>query len=71
MMIGVGDNPSGREAIVPLEKAGQMGFGGGGDVVVPIELSIDGQKFAAATARYTRAQLLRGSARNARKVGLA
>jgi len=25
----VGDNPSGVEAIVPLEKAGQMGFGGG------------------------------------------
>lgn len=28
----IGDNPSGKEAIVPLEKAGAMGFGGGGGV---------------------------------------
>jgi hypothetical protein len=24
----LGDNPSGTEAVIPLEKAGQMGFGG-------------------------------------------
>ena len=27
-MAMVGDNPSGKEAIIPLEKAGEMGFGG-------------------------------------------
>lgn len=31
MLAVIGDNPSHREAIVPLEKAGEMGFGGGGD----------------------------------------
>lgn len=66
----LGDNRSGTEAIVPLEKAGQMGFGSG-DLVVPVNLSIDGQTFARATARYTRSELLRGTARNARSVGLS
>lgn len=27
----IGDNPSGKEAVIPLEKAGEMGFGGKGD----------------------------------------
>lgn len=30
----IGDNPSGIEAVIPLEKAGQMGFGGGGSLTV-------------------------------------
>jgi phage-related protein len=29
MLAQIGDNRSGREAIVPLERAGEMGFGGG------------------------------------------
>jgi len=27
----IGDNPSGKEAVIPLEKAGDMGFGGQGN----------------------------------------
>ena len=34
----IGDNPSGKEAVIPLEKAGQMGFGGG-DITVNINVS--------------------------------
>lgn len=34
----IGDNPSGKEAVIPLEKAGQMGFGGGNG---PITLNIN------------------------------
>ena len=33
MLAMLGDNRSGREAIVPLERAGEMGFGGKGPVV--------------------------------------
>lgn len=34
----IGDNRSGKEAVIPLEKAGQMGFGGG-DITVNINVS--------------------------------
>ncbi|MAA64952.1 MAG: hypothetical protein CL581_09280 [Alteromonadaceae bacterium] len=34
----IGDNASGKEAVIPLEKAGQMGFGGG-DITVNINVS--------------------------------
>lgn len=38
----LGDNPSRREAVVPLERAGEFGFGGGGvQVVVPPGFGID------------------------------
>lgn len=30
----IGDNPSGREAIVPLERAGELGFGGGVSITI-------------------------------------
>ena len=33
MLAMIGDNPSGKEAVIPLEKAGEMGFGGGGMTV--------------------------------------
>lgn len=33
-IVVAGDNPSGIEAIVPLERAGQMGFGGGTTIIV-------------------------------------
>jgi len=34
----IGDNPSGKEAVVPLEKAGEMGFGGGGNTTININV---------------------------------
>jgi hypothetical protein len=67
----LGDNASGTEAVLPLEKAGQMGFGGSGDVVVPVTLTVDGRVLAQTTARHTRDHLLKTTSRNARKVGLA
>jgi tape measure domain-containing protein len=34
VVAGLGDNRSGREMIVPLERAGEMGFGGGSTTIV-------------------------------------
>ena len=36
-MAMVGDNPSGKEAIIPLEKAGEMGFGGNKELIAKID----------------------------------
>lgn len=65
----LGDNRSGTEAVVPLEKAGQHGFGGGqggGDIV----LVLDGKELARSSWPYIQTQALQ-SGRNARRVGLA
>ena len=54
-MAMVGDNPSGKEAIIPLEKAGEMGFGGNSALIAKMDelirvvktakpLNIDGNK---------------------------
>lgn len=67
MLAMVGDNRARREAIVPLEKAGQFGFGGGAQVAqVTTVVQVDGREIA----RTVRDHLLTGTARNARKVGL-
>lgn len=38
----IGDNPSGKEAVVPLEKAGEMGFGGGGGGGMTVNINVGG-----------------------------
>lgn len=41
VLAGLGDNRSGREMIVPLERAGEMGFGGGGGNTI-VHLTVEG-----------------------------
>ncbi|KAA9110186.1 phage tail tape measure protein [Microbacterium rhizomatis] len=45
---------AGPEAVVPLSRAGDYGLGGGGDVVVPVNFSIDGRTILEAVIRAAR-----------------
>lgn len=69
MLAMLGDNRSGKEAVVPLEKAGQFGFGGG-QPPIELTLNIDSKAFATATWPAIRSHALQTTARNGRKVGL-
>jgi hypothetical protein len=61
MLAQIGDNSSGREAIVPLERAGELGFGGGGgDIVINVSAGVGdpvaiGRAVANALAAYVSA----------------
>jgi len=59
----LGDNPSGREAVVPLERAGEFGFGGGGggggQVPVHTTIVLDGRAIARAVTPGVREELNR------------
>jgi len=70
MLAVVGDNRARKEAIVPLEKAGQFGFGGG-DLTIEVPVYLDSQKIGKATARHVRSELGRTTKRNGRSVGLS
>jgi hypothetical protein len=61
----LGDNPSGKEAVVPLEKAGEMGFGGGGGITVNINVGgvtdrTDKKQLAREIGDLIRAEMSRG-----------
>jgi len=61
----IGDNPSGKEAVVPLEKAGEMGFGGGGGITVNINVGgvtdrTDKKQLAREIGDLIRAEMSRG-----------
>jgi len=61
----IGDNPSGKEAVVPLEKAGEMGFGGGGPITININVGgvtdrTDKKQLAREIGDLVRAEMARG-----------
>lgn len=61
----LGDNPSGKEAVVPLEKAGEMGFGGSGGITVNINVGgvtdrTDKKQLAREIGDLIRAEMSRG-----------
>lgn len=61
----LGDNASGKEAVVPLEKAGEMGFGGGGGMTVNINVGgvtdrTDKKQLAREIGDLLRAEMTRG-----------
>lgn len=71
MMAMIGDNPSGREAVIPLEKADQFGFGSGGGGPVQVVMQLDGKTLASATWPSLRTFVLQNTKRNGRGVGLS
>jgi|9_EtaG_2_1085328.scaffolds.fasta_scaffold00533_6 hypothetical protein len=65
MLAMIGDNPSGKEAVIPLEKAGDMGFGGGGGMTVNINVGgvtdrTDKKQLAKEIGDLIRAEMSRG-----------
>jgi hypothetical protein len=56
MLSVLGDNSSGKEAVVPLERAAEMGFGGGGSGPTQGDVYLDSQKVGTVLFKALRSQ---------------